>query len=102
MALSVLEEETLNFWKRLIVGVKVTIDGTVHDYPIHPSSYIEGYTLKLFAEISEEDGLITHAYAYDQNGRVIREKPLNIQKGLDGLMVAFVLSVEIKEAVNFG
>ncbi|MEK4712229.1 hypothetical protein [Sporosarcina sp. FSL K6-5500] len=99
---SLLEDETLKFWDRLIVGAKVTIDGIERDYPIHESSYIEGNTLKKFVYLESESGHVTHAYVYDQHGRQIREKKMNIQKGEDGLMVTFFLSLEIKEGVTSG
>lgn len=99
---SLLEDETLKFWDRLIVGAKVTIDGVVRDYPIHESSYIEGKVLKKFVYLEDEAGHITHAYIYDQHGRRIREKTMNIRKGEDGLMVTFFLGLEIKEGVSVG
>lgn len=99
---SLLEDETLKFWDRLIVGAKVSIDGVEKDYPIHESSYIEGNTLKKFVYLSTESGLITHAYIYDQHGRQIREKEMNIQKGQDGIMITFFLALEIKEGVMHG
>lgn len=102
MSVSLLEDETLKFWQRLIVGAKVTIDGEERDYPIHPSSYIEGRVLKLFVSLESETGHVTLAYVVDQHGRRIREKQMNIRKGQHGLMITFFLGLEIKEggAVN--
>lgn len=102
MAVSLLEDETLKFWQRLIVGAKVTIDGVEKDYPIHTSSYIEGNVLKLFVGLETETGHITLAYVIDQHGRRIREKSMNIRKGEDGLMITFFLGLEIKEGVPNG
>lgn len=102
MAISLLEEETLNFWKRLVVGANITIDGMRRDYPIHHSSYIEGNQLKLFVYIGTENGHITEAKAVDSNGRIIREKSMNIRKGKDGLMVTFFFALEIKDGVTSG
>ena len=99
---SLLEDETLKFWERLIVGAKVTIDGVERDYPIHHSSYIEGNTLKKFVYLNTESGHVTHAYIHDQHGRRIREKIINIKKDDTGLMVTFFLSIEIKEGVTGG
>ncbi|WP_153732522.1 hypothetical protein [Sporosarcina obsidiansis] len=100
--ISLLEDETLKFWDRLMVGAKVTIDGTERDYPIHPSSYIEGNTLKKFVYLSTESGHVTHAYIHDQHGRRIREKTMDIKKDGNGLMVTFFLSLEIKEGITSG
>ncbi|QNK87738.1 hypothetical protein H7992_21635 [Sporosarcina sp. resist] len=99
---SLLEDETLKFWDRLIVGAKVMIDGVERDYPIHPSSYIEGNTLKKFVYLNTESGHVTHAYIHDQHGRRIREKTINIKKDDTGWMVTFFLSIEIKEGVTNG
>lgn len=99
---SLLEDETLKFWDRLIVGAKVTIDSIERDYPIHPSSYIEGDVLKKFVYLESESGHITNAYVIDQHGRRIREKTMNIRKGDNGLMISFFLSIEIKEGVTSG
>lgn len=100
--MDLLQEETLKFWDRLMVGAKVTIDGTERDYPIHPSSYIEGNTLKKFVYLESESGHVTHAYIYDRDGRRIREKSMNIRKGEDGLMVTFFFELIIKETVTVG
>lgn len=100
--MDLLQEETLKFWDRLMVGAKVTIDGTERDYPIHPSSYIEGNTLKKFVYLESESGHVTHAYIHDQHGRRIREKTMNIRKGEDGLMVTFFFQLELKEGVSVG
>ncbi|MFD1206626.1 hypothetical protein ACFQ38_16135 [Sporosarcina contaminans] len=100
--MDLLQEETLKFWDRLMVGAKVTIDGTKHDYPIHPSSYIEGNTLKKFVYLESESGHVTHAYIHDQHGRRIREKTMDIRKGEDGLMVTFFFQLEIKEGITSG
>lgn len=97
---SLLEDETLKFWDRLIVGAKVTIDGVERDYPIHESSYIEGNMLKKFVYLESESGHVTHVYVHDQHGRRIREKTMNIRKGEDGLMVTFFFSLEIREGIT--
>ncbi|MEV9639463.1 hypothetical protein ABZ756_02045 [Mammaliicoccus sciuri] len=99
---SLLEDETLKFWDRLIVGAKVTIDGVVRDYPIHESSYIEGNTLKKFVYLESESGHVTHAYIHDQHGRRIREKLMNIRKGENGMMITFFFQLEIKEGITSG
>jgi len=99
---SLLEDETLKFWDRLIVGAKVTIDGMERDYPIHPSSYIDGNTLKKFVYLEDEPGHVTHAYIYDQHGRRIRETGMNIRKGEDGMMITFFFALEMKEGITVG
>ena len=96
--MNLLQTETLNFWDRLIIGAKVTIDGKEQDYPIHESSYIEGNVLKKFVYLdSEVTGKITNAYVYDCDGRPIQEKSMNIKKGADGLMVTLFFRLEVKE-----
>lgn len=99
---SLLEDETLKFWDRLIVGAKVTIDGVERTYPIHESSYIEGNTLKKFVYLEDEPGHVTNAYIHDQHGRRIRDITMNIRKGEDGLMVTFFFQLELKEGVSVG
>ena len=99
---SLLEEETLKFWDRLLIGAKVTIDGVVKDYPIHESSYIEDRTLKKFVYLEDESGHVTHAYIHDQHGRRIREKSMNIRKGENGLMITFFFALELKEGITVG
>lgn len=100
--MDLLQEETLKFWDRFMVGAKVTINGIVHDYPIHPSSYIEGNVLKKFVYLEDEPGHVTHAFIYDRNGRRIQEKSMDIRKGEDGLMVTFFFQLEIKEGITSG
>lgn len=99
---SLLEDETLKFWDRLMVGAKVMIDGVERDYSIHPSSYIEGNTLKKFVYLDTESGHVTHAYIHDQHGRRIRETTMNIKKDDEGLMITFFFAVEIKEGITIG
>ncbi len=94
---SLLEDETLRFWDRLMIGAKVIIDGVEKDYPIHPSSYIEGNVLKKFVYLESESGHITEAYIHDQHGRRIREKIMSIRQGADGLMITFFFGLEIRE-----
>ncbi|WP_060210304.1 hypothetical protein [Sporosarcina koreensis] len=99
---SLLEDETLKFWDRLIVGAKVTIDGVEQSYPIHESSYIEGNMLKKFVYLESESGHVTHAYVHDQHGRRIWEQTMNIRKDEDGIMVTFFFELELKEGVSVG
>lgn len=98
--MDLLQDETLKFWDRLMVGARVTIDGAEREYPIYPSSYIEGSTLKKFVYLEDEPGHVTHAYIHDQHGRPIREKTMNIRKGEDRLMVTFFFALEIKEGIT--
>lgn len=96
MTLSLLEDETLKFWDRFIVGAKVTIDGVEKELPIFLKE-IQGNALKIFIEMESETGHITHAVIIDMHGREIRTKTMNINKGEHGLMVTFFLAIEIKE-----
>lgn len=100
--MDLLQEETLKFWERLMVGAKVTIDGIEEEYPIHPSSYTEGNVLKKFVYLEDESGHVTHTYIHDQHGRPIREKTMNIRKGENGLIVTFFFQLDIKEGVSVG
>ncbi|GKV54229.1 hypothetical protein NCCP2222_01760 [Sporosarcina sp. NCCP-2222] len=102
MTLSLLEEETLKFWDRLIVGAKVTIDGVERDFPIHESSYIEGNQLKKFVYLDTDKGNVTKARLIDMHGRSIQEKNMAINKGEHGIMITFFLAIEIKEGVVGG
>lgn len=101
MAISLLESETLKFWDRLIVGAKVTINGEERDYPI-TKTLIEANQLKKYVYLQMETGKITQARLIDVNGREIRSKKMNIQKGDNGLMITFFLSVRIEEGTTNG
>ncbi|MEK5070494.1 hypothetical protein [Sporosarcina sp. FSL K6-1508] len=101
MAISLLEDETLKFWDRLIVGAKVTIDSIEKEFPIFLKE-IQGNTLKIFVELESEIGHITHAVIIDMHGREVRYKTMNINKGEHGLMVTFFLAIEIKEGTVNG
>lgn len=95
--MSLLVNATLNFWDSLMIGAKVTIDGVVHDYVTHETSYIQGNVLKKFVKLDTETGHITHAFIYDRQGRPIQSKTMDIKKGEHGTMIVFLFEIEIKE-----
>lgn len=97
--MGLLEAETLSFWDRLIVGAKVTINGVVNEYPIFKTVTTDD-TLKKFLYLQTVVGTVTKAIVIDSQGREVRHKEMNITKGEDGLMIAFTLSIEVKEDVN--
>lgn len=99
MPISLLEDETLKFWDRFIVGAQITLDGQEIDYPIFRKR-IEGRVLKVFIHLQSETGHVTKASIVDAHGREVRYRDMNIKKSEDGLMAVFALGVEIKEVTG--
>lgn len=99
MPISLLEDETLKFWDRYIVGAKVTIDGQEIDYPIFQKR-IEERFLKIFVHLQSETGHVTRAKIVDSHGREVRYRDMNIKKNEDGLMVTFILGIRIEEVTG--
>jgi len=96
MPISLLEDETLKFWDRYIVGAKVKIDGQEIDYPISEKR-IEGHVLKFFVLLQSETGHVTNIKIVDSHGREVRVRDMNINKSEEGLMAVFALGIKVEE-----
>lgn len=87
----------LDFIKTLGVKAVITIGGHTLEFPILDTS-IDGGTLKHFVYLQNEAGTITSAKLVDKQMRELQTHDAKIEKGADGLVVVFGVTVNIKEA----
>lgn len=87
----------LDFIKTLGVKAVITIGGQAHEFPIL-DTLVDGDTLKHFVYLQNETGTITSAKLVDNQMRELQTHDAVIQKGADGLVVVFGVTVNIREA----
>lgn len=88
----------LDFIKTLGVKAVITIGGQTLEFPIL-DTLVDGNTLKHFVYLQNETGTITSAKLVDNQMRELQTHDAKIEKGVDGLVVVFGVTVNIKEAM---
>lgn len=97
MIQQLLADETAKFIDGYVRSAVVTIDGNDVAYPIH-KTLRDGNKLKKYVYLSSETGRITHAKLVDANGRELQTKTMDVTKGKDGFVIAFVIDIKIEGA----
>lgn len=89
---------TLDFIQSLSTKAVVVINGIEHQFDYYRVMR-EGNTIKKYVYLSSEVGNITAAHAVDSLGRHLESYEAQIEKGPDGFMIVFLLSLDIKGMV---
>lgn len=92
-------DSIIEFIRGLGKNAIVRIGGIDYTFPLM-NTQIEGKTLKHFAYIDEEVGTIESVRLVDAQGRDLQTMDTSVQKGADGLVVVFVVDIDIKEGAN--
>lgn len=90
-------DQVIAHMQTLAKSARITINGAEKDYEIF-KTLVEGKTFKHFVYLTNEVGNITEAKLLDAQGRELQTKSFSVTKGEDGFVVAFVITIEIKEA----
>lgn len=90
---------TLDFLQNVGKKAIVTIDGIDHEYDFKYTEIV-GNTVKKYVYLSTEQGQVTNARVVDNQGRNLETYTASIEKGPDGFMVVFYLTLEINGEVS--
>lgn len=75
----------------------VKISGIDYEYPIL-NTLREGNTVKHFVYLENETGTIEDVRLVDASNRNLQTRSISVEKGPDGLVVVFVITIKIEEA----
>ncbi|WP_060210495.1 hypothetical protein [Sporosarcina koreensis] len=90
-------DELARYADSYVRSAVVTIEGKDVDYPIY-KTIRDGNKLKKLVYLTSETGRITGAKLVDANGRELQTKTMDVAKGKDGFVIAFVIEVKIEGA----
>lgn len=91
-------DKMLDFMQTLSTKAVVVIDGIEHQYDYYLIIREENL-IKKYVHLRSETGNVTAAHAVDSLGRHLESYTAQIEKGPDGVMIVFLLSLEIKGMV---
>ncbi|MEH6944773.1 hypothetical protein [Bacillus sp. JJ722] len=92
-------DETVNFMASLAKRAIVVIDGVEREYTIYRTNKTER-KVKHFVYLTNEQGTVSSARLLDGQGRELQTRGFSVKKGADGLVVTFVVElnlIEVKE-----
>jgi hypothetical protein len=89
--------KTVDFYKRLIVYGKYTINGQEYKVPLHKAEIEADNKLAIYLLVDHQStGTVTRAQLFDVHGELFDEKIVNIEKDdIQGVLIKF--AYEIKE-----
>ncbi|MFC4403330.1 hypothetical protein [Gracilibacillus xinjiangensis] len=94
-------QEVANHIIGLIDHAIVTIDDVQIDHEIYRNS-IEDNVLKTFVYVDNEEGTITDVRLVDTLGRPLNLQEMHIEKGPDGLIFVFKITLLIQTEIEGG